>query len=113
MQEPVAKPAWSAKQQKNPNSNALPVAFQRDQLLSAQAGEACKEERQSVAAQTDTVLLAFCVVNNWNYVVTVYMTESIRRRNSVINRGVDGRAKERKSKQRRSGQLKHSHPAQQ
>jgi hypothetical protein len=48
MQDPVAKPAWSGKQQKNPNSNTLPVAFQRDQLLSAQAGDACKEERQSV-----------------------------------------------------------------
>lgn len=42
-----------AKQQKNPNSNALLVAFQRDQLSSAQAGEACKEERQLLAAQTD------------------------------------------------------------
>jgi hypothetical protein len=59
MQEPVAKPAWSAKQQKNPNSKALPVAFQRDQLLSAQAGEVCKEEEQSLATQTNTVLLAF------------------------------------------------------
>jgi hypothetical protein len=61
MQEPVAKPAWSDKQQKNPNSNALSVAFQRDQLLSAQAGSACREERQLLAAQTDTILLAFCV----------------------------------------------------
>jgi hypothetical protein len=59
MQDPVAKPAWSAKQQKNPNSNTLSVAFQRDQLSSAQAGEAWKEEEQSLAAQTNTILLAF------------------------------------------------------
>jgi hypothetical protein len=81
MQEPVAKPAWSGKQQKNPNSNTLSVAFQRDQLSSAQAGEACKEERQLLATQTDTILLAFCVPKSWDDAAAAHMAESICRPN--------------------------------
>jgi hypothetical protein len=45
----MSNPAWVAKQQKYPYWNVLWVAFQRDQLLSAQAGEVCKVEMQLVA----------------------------------------------------------------
>ena len=56
-QVPSAKPTWPSKQQKKPKSSVVAVAFQRDQLSSAQAGAAWKAEMQLIAEKI--VPLAF------------------------------------------------------